>query len=33
MTLVHRVLYPTPIGSLEEYSKARGGAGLDNARK
>ncbi len=33
MTLVHRVLYPTPIGSLEEYFTARGGAGLANARK
>ncbi len=32
MTLVHRVLYPTPIGSLEEYLKARGGAGLSTAR-
>jgi len=32
MTLVHRVLYPTPIGSLEEYEKARGGTGLSAAR-
>ena len=27
MTLVHRVLYPTPIDSLEEYVKVRGGGG------
>ncbi len=32
MTLVHRVLYPTPIGSLAEYLEARGGLGLDAAR-
>src|SRR5438309_6025985 len=32
MTLVHRVLYPTPIGSLDEYEKARGGTGLSAAR-
>lgn len=32
MTLVHRVLYPTPIGSLDEYVKARGGTGLETAR-
>ena len=32
MTLVHRVLYPTPIASLEEYEKVRGGAGLAAAR-
>jgi NADH-quinone oxidoreductase subunit F len=33
MTLVHRVLYPTPIGSLDEYLKDRGGGGLVAARK
>ena len=33
MTLVHRVLYPTPIESLDEYSKVRGGRGLDAARR
>ena len=32
MTLVHRVLYPTPIGSLDEYLKTRGGSGLSAAR-
>jgi len=32
MTLVHRLLYPTPIGSLDEYVEARGGLGLDAAR-
>jgi len=32
MTLVHRVLFPTPIGSLQEYVKARGGVGLTAAR-
>jgi NADH-quinone oxidoreductase subunit F len=32
MTLVHRVLYPTPIDSLAEYLKVRGGTGLTNAR-
>ncbi len=32
MTLVHRVLYPTPIGTLDEYTKARGGKGLAAAR-
>jgi NADH-quinone oxidoreductase subunit F len=32
MTLVHRVLYPTPIGSLDEYVKTRGGKGLAAAR-
>ena len=32
MTLVHRVLFPTPIGSLDEYVKARGGTGLEAAR-
>ena len=33
MTLVHRVLYPTPIGTLDEYTKARGGSGLAAARE
>jgi len=33
MTLVHRVLFPTPIGSLDEYVKVRGGGGLAAARK
>ena len=28
MTLVHRVLFPTPIDSLDAYLKARGGTGL-----
>jgi NADH:ubiquinone oxidoreductase subunit F (NADH-binding) len=32
MTLVHRVLYPTSIDSLDEYLKVRGGAGLTAAR-
>jgi NADH-quinone oxidoreductase subunit F len=32
MTLVHRVLYPTPIQSLDEYRKVRGGRGLSAAR-
>ncbi len=32
MTLVHRVLYPTPIESLDEYLKVRGGTGLETAR-
>lgn len=32
MTLVHRILYPTPIASLEEYLEARGGLGLERAR-
>jgi NADH-quinone oxidoreductase subunit F len=32
MPLVHRVLYPTPIGTLDEYTKVRGGKGLDAAR-
>jgi NADH-quinone oxidoreductase subunit F len=32
VTLVHRVLYPTAIESLDEYLKARGGAGLTAAR-
>lgn len=29
MTLVHRILYPQPITTLEAYSKARGGRGLE----
>ena len=29
MALVHRILYPEPIESLEGYLKARGGRGLD----
>lgn len=33
MTLVHRVLFPTPIQSLDEYLKVRGGGGLDAARR
>jgi NADH-quinone oxidoreductase subunit F len=33
MTLVHRVLYPTPIGTLDEYTAARGGKGLAAARQ
>jgi NADH-quinone oxidoreductase subunit F len=33
MTLVHRVLYPTPIDSLDEYVKVRGGTGLEAARR
>ncbi|HEV7524700.1 MAG TPA: NADH-ubiquinone oxidoreductase-F iron-sulfur binding region domain-containing protein [Acidimicrobiia bacterium] len=33
MTLVHRVLYPTTIETLEEYLKARGGKGLEAARR
>jgi NADH-quinone oxidoreductase subunit F len=32
MTLVHRVLFPTPIGSIDEYLKVRGGGGLAAAR-
>lgn len=32
MTLVHRVLYPEPIASLEEYLARGGGAGLEAAR-
>ncbi len=32
MTLVHRVLFPTAIASLEEYVKVRGGTGLEAAR-
>ena len=32
MTLVHRVLYPTAIQSLEQYRKARGGRGIEAAR-
>ena len=31
MTLVHRVLFPEPIASLEEYLARGGGAGLDAA--
>jgi NADH-quinone oxidoreductase subunit F len=33
MTLVHRVLYPTPIRSIGEYLEARGGRGLEAARR
>jgi len=32
MTLVHRVLYPTPIESLEQYLAGSGGEGLEKAR-
>jgi NADH:ubiquinone oxidoreductase subunit F (NADH-binding) len=32
MTLVHRVLYPTAIESLDEYLQARGGRGIEAAR-
>jgi NADH:ubiquinone oxidoreductase subunit F (NADH-binding) len=32
VTLVHRILYPTPIASLAEYLDARGGLGLEHAR-
>jgi NADH-quinone oxidoreductase subunit F len=32
VTLVHRILYPTPINSLDEYIVARGGLGLEQAR-
>ena len=32
MTLVHRVLHPEPIGSLDEYLARGGGAGLEKAR-
>ena len=32
MTLVHRVLPPSPYLSLDEYEKAGGGQGLENAR-
>ena len=32
MTIVHRVLYPRPIGSLEEYVGRGGGRGLEAAR-
>src|SRR5436309_1830384 len=32
MPLVHRVLPPAPIESLEEYVKARGGRGIEAAR-
>ncbi len=32
MTLVHRVLFPTPLESLDEYLRARGGSGLEAAR-
>lgn len=33
MTLVHRVLFPKPISSLDEYLKRRGGRGLETARE
>ena len=32
MALVHRVLYPSPLQSLAEYVRARGGSGLDAAQ-
>jgi NADH-quinone oxidoreductase subunit F len=32
MTLVHRVLYPTPILSLDQYLAGTGGEGLEKAR-
>src|SRR5438132_7940473 len=32
LTIVHRVLYPRPIGSLEEYVGRGGGRGLEAAR-
>ena len=32
MTLVHRVLYPQPIISLEDFVKRRGGQGIEAAR-
>ncbi len=32
MTLVHRVLYPTPLDTLDAYRHARGGSGLETAR-
>src|SRR5579885_2253426 len=31
MTLVHRVLFPEPIGSLDEYLARGGGVGLEKA--
>ena len=33
MTIVHRVLSPEPVPSLEEYHRQRGGRGLENARQ
>ena len=33
MTVVHRVLFPKPITSLDEYLKRRGGRGLEAARQ
>ena len=33
MTIVHRVLPPEPVLSLEEYLRRRGGRGLENARQ
>jgi NADH-quinone oxidoreductase subunit F len=33
MTIVHRVLPPDPVTSLEEHVRRRGGRGLENARK
>jgi NADH-quinone oxidoreductase subunit F len=33
MTTVHRVLYPYPIATLDEYVKAGGGEGLEAARQ
>ena len=33
MTLVHRILSPQPIRSLDEYVERRGGGGLEIARK
>ncbi len=32
MTIVHRVNYPTPIESLDDYIRTRGGRGLEHAR-
>ncbi|HEX8769472.1 MAG TPA: hypothetical protein VF711_01745, partial [Acidimicrobiales bacterium] len=33
MTTVHRVLFPHPIATLDEYLQAGGGEGLEAARK
>jgi NADH:ubiquinone oxidoreductase subunit F (NADH-binding) len=33
MPLTHRILHPHPIESLDEYVKARGGEGLEDARE
>jgi NADH:ubiquinone oxidoreductase subunit F (NADH-binding) len=32
MTIVHRVLPPEPVASLDEHVRRRGGRGLQNAR-